>query len=107
MEASKIRAKRKSLGFTQKDLAIKLGVSGNTIINWERGDKIPESKIQILNKFLNETIENFFGFVIVKEWLCLDSSLFSRNELFDKLCNKEPLFFCSYFIILIINYFYF
>jgi transcriptional regulator with XRE-family HTH domain len=39
---------RKLLGLTQKDLALKLGVSKNTIYNWESGSTIPKSKIPIL-----------------------------------------------------------
>jgi len=48
-----IRLKRKQLNLTQKDLAKMLGVSGNTIINWERGETIPQSKYIILYNFLN------------------------------------------------------
>lgn len=53
MEAKEIRFKRKALGLTQKEFAAIIGVSGNTIINWERGEKIPVSKYTILDKVLN------------------------------------------------------
>lgn len=39
---------RVKLGLTQKELAEKLGVSSNTVQNWEYGKKIPATKYQIL-----------------------------------------------------------
>lgn len=53
MDATEIRKIRKEAGLTQKQFAEKVGVSGNTIINWERGDKIPLSKIPIIGSVLN------------------------------------------------------
>ena len=46
-----IRQLRKNMGLTQKQLAEKIGVSSNTIINWEKGEVIPKSKYPILNEF--------------------------------------------------------
>lgn len=52
-----IKKKRKKLGYTQQDLADLIGVSKNTIVNYEKGMKIPDSKIPILSKILyNENI---------------------------------------------------
>ncbi|OCB78005.1 LexA family transcriptional regulator [Flavobacterium crassostreae] len=59
MKGIEIRNKRKELGLTQKDLAIKLGVSHNTISNWEKGEVIPLSKENLLNNFVNNNIVNF------------------------------------------------
>jgi phage repressor protein C with HTH and peptisase S24 domain len=59
MDGLTIRKKRKDLGLTQKDLAIKLGVSYNTISNWERGEAIPLSKEKMLNDFVNNNIVNY------------------------------------------------
>lgn len=56
MDHIELRNRRKQLGLTQKQLAEKIGVSNNTIINWERGDVIPNTKHQILNKILNQLI---------------------------------------------------
>lgn len=53
MDAKELRNKRKALGYTQKQFADIIGVSGNTIINWEKGEKIPISKYTILDKVLN------------------------------------------------------
>lgn len=47
-----INRKRKELGLTQKQLAEKIGVSYQTIQNWESGKNIPKSKYQILEKNL-------------------------------------------------------
>ncbi len=48
MTGNELRAKRKSSGWTQAELAQKLGVSKGTIINYEKGRTIPESKTKIL-----------------------------------------------------------
>lgn len=53
MEGSEIKKRRKKLGLTQPELAKKLGVSVNTIVNYENGRKIPESKISILKLVLD------------------------------------------------------
>lgn len=53
MNNLEIVKKRKNLGLTQKELADLIGVSKNTIVNYEKGLKIPESKLPILNKILN------------------------------------------------------
>lgn len=49
-----IRNRRKELGFTQEELGKKIGVSRNTIKNYENGGVIPESKREILVNFLFE-----------------------------------------------------
>lgn len=52
MNELKIKELREKLGLTQEKLAELIGVSRNTIINYEKGGKIPESKRQILNNIL-------------------------------------------------------
>lgn len=39
----KLKEKRVSLGFTQKELADMLDTTGNTIARWERGEMQPQS----------------------------------------------------------------
>lgn len=56
MNGLDIWKKRKELGLTQKQLAEKLGVSGNTVINWEKGSVIPKSKYPILEKILHNNV---------------------------------------------------
>lgn len=51
MEGEDIVKLRKASGLTQVELANKLGVSKNTIYNWENGSKIPTSKIPILTSW--------------------------------------------------------
>lgn len=50
---------RNKLGLNQEDFGKLIGVSKNTVYNYENGSKIPESKIPILRQFLisskNET----------------------------------------------------
>lgn len=47
-----IKKIRTMLGFTQKQLAETVGVSVNTIQNWESGGKIPKSKHPILQSLI-------------------------------------------------------
>lgn len=49
-----VREIRTKLGITQEELADMLGVSRNTIGNYERGGVIPESKSSILCKLLDK-----------------------------------------------------
>jgi phage repressor protein C with HTH and peptisase S24 domain len=57
LNAKMINDKRKELGITQKELADIIGVSYQTIQNWESGKTIPKSKYQILGNFL-EKVKN-------------------------------------------------
>lgn len=58
MDSVELREKRKSLGLTQKEFASLIGVSGNTIINWEGGKKIPVSKYTILRSVFDKHTKN-------------------------------------------------
>jgi len=53
MKALWIKEKRKTLGITQEQLAKLIGVSKRTIINYEKGEKIPDTKSEILHKVLS------------------------------------------------------
>ena len=48
MNGLEIKEKRIKLGLTQEELANLIGVSKNTVLNYEKGNTIPESKIKIL-----------------------------------------------------------
>lgn len=52
MDALEIKQRREQLGLTQKELAELIGVSRETIINYEKGKPIPKSKSEILHKVL-------------------------------------------------------
>lgn len=69
MNNLEIKQKRKELGLTQQNLADLIGVSKNTIVNYEKGLKIPDSKLPILNKVLieNTNIETNKNNNIVEE----------------------------------------
>jgi transcriptional regulator with XRE-family HTH domain len=43
MLSDEIRTRRKQLGLTQVELGEKLGVSGNTVARWERGEVTPDA----------------------------------------------------------------
>lgn len=49
---------RKASNLTQDALAKKLGVDRRTIINYEKGEFIPDSKIKLINMLFSETISH-------------------------------------------------
>jgi transcriptional regulator with XRE-family HTH domain len=67
MNALEIKTNRKKNGLTQEALAKLLGVSKRTIINYEKGEVIPETKNELLHSIfnkeridiLNEPVENY------------------------------------------------
>lgn len=54
MNGEEIKKNRKELGITQKELALRVGVSTQTINGYENGKEIPSTKHQILDKILNQ-----------------------------------------------------
>lgn len=52
--AEEIKELRKTLNLTQRELGSKIGVSINTIGNYEKGGVIPASKQDLLEKMINE-----------------------------------------------------
>ena len=52
MEGSDIKRRREELGLTQKELGDLIGASRETVINYEKGKTIPQSKSEILHKVL-------------------------------------------------------
>ena len=47
-----VKELRKSLGLSQKAFAEKIGVARQTIVNWEKGENIPESKQELLTNIV-------------------------------------------------------
>ena len=56
-----IKKRRKELGYSQKELAKIIGVSDNTIYNYEKGATIPQSKMAILRDILGEESQQNTG----------------------------------------------
>lgn len=52
MKELNIKELRKEIGFSQTELAKKIGVSRQTIVNYEKGDVIPETKKELLYNIL-------------------------------------------------------
>lgn len=53
MRGEEIKKKRNELNLTQEELGRILGVSKRTIINYEKGKIIPDSKIELLHNFIH------------------------------------------------------
>jgi len=59
---------RKRNGFTQDELAEKLGISAQAISKWENGHALPETAmLPLLSKLLNSPIDSILMPVIIKE----------------------------------------
>ena len=54
---------RNKLGLNQEDFGKLIGVSKNTVYNYENGTKIPISKIPILQQYLTNTITETLNIV--------------------------------------------
>jgi transcriptional regulator with XRE-family HTH domain len=53
MNSLELRENRKKMGLTQEELAKRAGVARKTIINYEKGEVIPESKRELFNIIFN------------------------------------------------------
>ncbi len=69
MNSLKLKEYRKKLNLSQEELGDRLGLSKNTIYNYENGSTIPKSKLNILNNFFNsnETIIEYENSKLSKE----------------------------------------
>jgi len=47
MDASNVKKFREELGLSQQKFADQIGVDRRTVVNWEKGNKIPDSKIKL------------------------------------------------------------
>lgn len=68
---------RESLGYTQEEFGNLIGVSRNTIMNYEKGGTIPESKRQILSKLISEKHKNV---QVVKPEIVIKADDFENNN---------------------------
>jgi len=53
MDGSDIKEYRKKMKLTQEELAKKLGITKRTIINYEKGEIIPESKVKLFQHIMS------------------------------------------------------
>jgi len=88
----KIRELRKERGITSYEMATKLGISRNTLTNWERGEKEPhaveilEEMSAILNVPLQELLAGKGNSEVVESSAIkkLDARLTRLEEIFKK-----------------------
>lgn len=56
-----LAAARVNAGFTQTDVAAKMGISKQTIVNWEKGKIIPKpAQMEMMCKIYNISLDNIF-----------------------------------------------
>ena len=84
-----IAMNRKKKGYTQEQLAEKLGVTNKTISRWENGHYMPDlSLLEPLSKELDITLNELLaGEEIVKEE---DLQFLSESALADACCPGNP-----------------
>lgn len=96
MNALQIKEARKRLGLTQAELAKRLGVSLKTISNYESGEVIPITKLELLhsilsNNTLNETTTEYIKTTSLEEKILeLEEKIKVREEYVLDLENIHP-----------------
>jgi len=89
MNGKEIKLKRIELNLSQEELGAKLGMSKNTIYNYENGGKIPGTKIPILVKFF----ENYSSSNMKEDKLSNLNLFISDDEI--KFPEKEGIYIVS------------
>lgn len=78
----KIKMKRKSLGLTQKDLAVKLGLTFGTISKYEKNEiSIPSNTLKLIADALNVSTDYLLG----------DTNIFNPKKLLEDSLSKHNL----------------
>lgn len=89
MKALDIKKRRVELGLTQDQLASEIGVSKNTILNYEKGKVIPDSKQHLLYKILYQESHNITLNEPQFEYKKLDVSEEKIFEIKEKIKTRE------------------
>jgi len=75
MKPEDVIAIRKKLSLTQEGFAEVIGVSKNTVYNWENGAKIPDSRAKMLKSFIHTGNEKPEDFNYNEESLSIDNNI--------------------------------
>ena len=59
MNAKEFKELRKTLKLTQQEIAVELGIDRRTVINYEKGETIPESKVKLIHLLFNKSEVNY------------------------------------------------
>ncbi|MEN5308792.1 helix-turn-helix domain-containing protein [Chryseobacterium cucumeris] len=79
---------RESLNLSQQELAEKLGVHYRTIQNWEKGSKIPDSKIEFVENFFKNSTHNIVS--LTKKNKLGEVIQTTNDDFFSHLPEPEP-----------------
>lgn len=94
MTGEEIKRFRKSKGLTQEQLAKIIGVSKRTILNYEKGEMIPKTKINILKEIIYKSSDSeiknaastsdISEIEIIKaiDYLLKNNDVFMKNQVF-------------------------
>lgn len=81
-----IYTERKKLGLTQTQFAEAIGVSYQTVQNWEKGSKIPEGRLKMIKSFIHTGKEKKEDFDFDEEALKKEGKL----DIDSKIISLEP-----------------
>ena len=87
---TRIRELRKERGIKSSEMAMRLGISRNTLINWEHGDKVPHSVeiLETMAEILNVSMIELLAGKLESE---LENNPTIRN-LSERVTRLEQLF---------------
>jgi phage repressor protein C with HTH and peptisase S24 domain len=83
-----IYKERKKLGLTQTQFAEAIGVSYQSVQNWEKGSKIPEARLKMIKSFIHTGTEKLEDFAFDEESLKKEGMLDIANK--SILKQEEP-----------------
>lgn len=88
--SKRLRELRKNLGFSQGELAKKLGISRTAYVKYETGESRPVRKLQELSDLFNVSIDYLLGNDI--DNTKLDKNIVTNNDLNEFLLQSQIIF---------------
>ena len=88
--SKRLRELRKNLGFSQEELAKKLGISRTAYVKYETGESRPVRKLQELSDLFNVSIDYLLGNDI--DNAKLDKNIVTNNDLNEFLLQSQIIF---------------
>jgi DNA-binding transcriptional regulator YiaG len=88
MDAFEVKKIREELGLSQQKFADQIGVDRRTVVNWEQGKTIPESKIKLL-KLMSTGIFKEKEFNTVSKVTLTEPDLFNNVNLIEE--KQKPI----------------
>lgn len=104
MNALELKENRKKMKLTQEELASKLGVDRRTILNYEKGEVIPESKVKLLHIIFNQANDESENKENDPYIEALTDKLFSSEKFKTKLKENQKQISSEELIAIVLKY---